>query len=293
MNPVAFVLIVLSALLHAVWNMLLKRAGDRVAFVWWYLLVPLILFSPMAVLPLEANKAGLPPASLGCGLASGVLQAVCLLAVARAYQGGDLSVVYPLSRGVGHVLIVVLGVGLLRERLSFLGAVGLALVFFGVYVVFLPALSGAALLRPFVRLREASSMFALGAGLTIACYHVLDRVGMRAASPYQYILLLFATDFAAYTGFLAVRRRWDLVWAEWRRNRLPIAVAGSLSLVSYLLVLHALKMERVAYVGPARNLGIVFSVILGAALLKEKHGAIRVVGSALIVVGLALAGVAG
>ena len=293
MNPIALALVVLSALLHAAWNMLLKRAGDRVAFVWWYLLVPLILFSPMAFLPLRANAAGLPPTSLACGLASGVLQAVALLAVARAYEAGDLSVVYPLSRGFGQVLIVALGVGLLKERLSALGGVGLALVFFGVYVVFLPALSGAALLRPFARLREASALFALGAGVAIACYHVLDRVGMQGASPFHYILLLFATDLAACTAFLAVRKRWGSVWGEWRRNKSAIVVAGVLSLVSYLLVLQALKMERVAYVGPARNLGIVFSVVLGAALLREKHGAIRVAGSALIVLGLTLAGVAG
>jgi drug/metabolite transporter (DMT)-like permease len=163
----------------------------------------------------------------------------------------------------------------------------------GVYVAFLPSLSASALLGPFRRLGEASSRAALAAGVAIALYHVVDRVGMRQANPYQYILLLFAADFAAFSAFLTFRRRWDLVWAEWRASKLSIAVAGPLSLVSYLLVLFALRQERVAYVGPARNLGIVFSVVLGALFLREKHGAMRAVGAALIVAGLALAGAGG
>ncbi len=118
-------------------------------------------------------------------------------------------------------------------------------------------------------------------------------MGVQGANPYQYVLLLFGADFAAFTLFLAVRGRWDLVRAEWRANRASIALAGVLSLLSYLLVLHALSYERVAYVGPARNVGIVFSVCLGALFLKERHGPMRLVGSVLIVAGLALASVAG
>ena len=92
---------------------------------------------------------------------------------------------------------------------------------------------------------------------------------------------------------MCIRRRWDLVLAEWRTNRTSIVVAGCLSITSYLLVLVALSREFVAYVGPARNIGIVFSVLLGALFLKEKHGAMRVLGSALIVAGLFLAAIAG
>jgi drug/metabolite transporter (DMT)-like permease len=173
------------------------------------------------------------------------------------------------------------------------GLCGLALVLAGVYVVFLPSLSREAVLRPFRLLAQRSSRAALAAGVAVACYHVIDKVGMRGANPFQYILLLFAADFCAFTGFLALRRRWDLVRTEWRVNRASIAIAGCLSLVSYLLVLFALSRERVAYVGPARNVGIVFSVILGALFLREKHGKMRIIGSALIVGGLALAGAGG
>jgi drug/metabolite transporter (DMT)-like permease len=157
----------------------------------------------------------------------------------------------------------------------------------------LPSLAPRDLARPLRLLGAPSSRAALLAGLTIALYHVIDRVGMGHAGAYQYVLLLFSADFAAVTVFLAFRRRWDLVWNEWRVNRRSIAVAGPLSLLSYLLVLFALSRERVVYVGPARNVGIIFSVLLGALLLREKHGPLRVLGSALIVGGLFLASVGG
>jgi len=275
------------------WNLLLKKANDRMAFVWWYLLIPLVVFSPAAFLSLGGWDSATALRSVGCGVVSGVLQAVCLLAMARAYEEGDLSAVYPLSRGSAQVLIAALGIALLGEQVTALGMGGVALMIAGVYVVFLPSLSRADLFRPFRTLSQRSSQAALGAGLTIALYHLIDRVGVQGANRIHYILLLFAADFCAFTIFLAVRRRWDLVRAEWRANRPSIILAGCASLVSYLLVLYALSRERVTYVGPARNLGIVFSVVLGAVFLREKHGGMRLLGSALIIAGLVLTGAAG
>ncbi|NQT88433.1 EamA family transporter, partial [bacterium] len=141
MNTVALLLILLSALLHALWNLLLKRANDRVSFVWWFLLVPFLLFLPLAIWVLRDTASGLPPRALAVGLASGVLQGVALLAMVWAYEGGDLSVVYPLSRGSAQVLIVALGVGLIGEDVTAWGLGGVGVVFAGVYVVFLPSFS--------------------------------------------------------------------------------------------------------------------------------------------------------
>lgn len=293
MHTTALLLVVASAFLHAVWNLMLKRANDRVAFVWWYLLVPLVLFSPAALLWPGGWEAGAALRSVGCGLASGVLQATCLLAMAAAYAQGDLSAVYPLSRGSAQVLIAILGIALLGERVTPLGLGGVALMILGVYAVFLPSLSAAGLIAPVRALAHRSSLAALGAGLTIALYHVIDRVGVQGANRIHYILLLFAADLLAVTAFLAFRRRWGLVRAEWRANRASIVAAGCISLASYLLVLYALSLERVTYVGPARNLGIVFSVLLGALCLGERHAPIRLAGSALIVAGLALTSAAG
>jgi len=282
-----------TALLHAVWNLLLKKASDRVAFVWWYLLIPLLLFCPAALISVGGRNSAAPLRSVGCGVASGVLQAACLLAMASAYGHGDLSAVYPLSRGSAQILIAALGMALLHERVSALGFGAIALMVLGVYVAFLPSISRGALLTPFRALSHRSARAALGAGLTIALYHLVDRVGVRGANRVHYILLLFAADFCTFTVFLGARRKWALVKAEWQSNRWSIVAAGCISLVSYLLVLYALSSECVTYVGPARNLGIVFSVVLGGVFLQERRVPVRLMGSALIVAGVAVAAAAG
>lgn len=293
MNAAALVLVLISGLLHALWNLLLKRARDRVSFVWWYLLIPLVLFLPLALWVLKDTEVGLPSQAIGIGLASGVVQGIALLAMTWAYHDGDLSVVYPLSRGSAQVLIVALGVGLLQEDVTEWGVCGVALVLVGVYVVFLRSFSRDSFTRPFRLMTRRSSLAALFAGLTIATYHLLDRVGVQGANRHYYILLLFTADLAIFTVFVALRRRWDLLWAEWRTNRVAITVAGSVSLVSYLLVLFALSLERVSYVGPARNVSIVFSVLLGALFLKERHSRMRLLGSILIVSGILITALLG
>jgi drug/metabolite transporter (DMT)-like permease len=292
-NVAALVLVIISGLLHALWNLLLKRARDRVSFVWWYLLIPFLLFVPLALWVLKDTAVGLRPEAIGIGLVSGAVQGMALLAMTRAYHDGDLSVVYPLSRGSAQVLIVALGVGVLQEDVTEWGLCGVALVLVGVYVVFLRSFSRDALTRPFRLLAKRSSRAALFAGIAIATYHLLDRVGVQGTNRHYYILLLFAADLAVFTVFVALRRRRDLLWAEWQTNRVAITVAGSISLVSYLLVLFALSLERVSYVGPARNVSIVFSVLLGALLLRERHGRMRLLGSILIVSGILITALLG
>lgn len=293
MQTTALLLVVASALLHAVWNLLLKKARDRVAFVWWYLLVPLALFAPAAFIATGGWDAATALRSVGCGVASGVLQAGCLLAMASAYEHGDLSAAYPLSRGSAQILIVALGMALLRERVSAPGFAAIGLMVAGVYVAFLPSLSRGALLEPLRALSHRSARASLGAGLAIALYHLIDRVGVQGANRVHYILLLFGADLCTVTLFIALRRDWARVRAEWRLNRSSIVAAGVLSLVSYLLVLYALSRERVSYVAPARNLGIVFSVVLGALFLGERHTPMRLAGSALILAGIVVAAAAG
>ena len=95
MHTAALALVIASGLLHAVWNLLLKQARDRIAFVWWFLLVPLVLFSPMAFVGSGGTQGAMAARSIVCGLVSGVLQAATLLAMTRA----DGCFIMP--RGVG------------------------------------------------------------------------------------------------------------------------------------------------------------------------------------------------
>lgn len=73
-----------------------------------------------------------------------------------------------------------------------------------------------------------------------------------------------------------------------RLNYLPIIVAGLLTYLAYGLVLTAFSWSRVSYVAPAREVGIVFGVLMGVFILKEPFGRGRLIGSSIMVLGLVL-----
>ena len=67
-----------------------------------------------------------------------------------------------------------------------------------------------------------------------------------------------------------------------------IVVIGLLMFTAYGLVLTALEISRLSYVWPAREVGTVIGVAMGAWLLKEPFGGGRMVGSAMIAAGVVL-----
>ena len=81
--------------------------------------------------------------------------------------------------------------------------------------------------------------------------------------------------------------------AEWRVSKLGIGVAGVLILLTYFLALTAMRLSYVSYAGSVRSVNVIFGTLLGTLLLKEPYGAIRVLASSLVFIGVLLIGVAG
>ena len=122
MSHLAFSLIVISAVMHALWNLLVKRSRHKTVFIWWMFVASGGLFS--LTIPLLAEPFRRPDAhtllmvSLG-----GVCFVLYRLFNGRAYRGGDLSAVYPLCQ-TSMIYVPIWGVVLLGEKLSFPGCAG-------------------------------------------------------------------------------------------------------------------------------------------------------------------------
>ncbi|MFN3422645.1 MAG: SMR family transporter, partial [Armatimonadota bacterium] len=128
----AVVLVVLSCALHAFWNLLLKKAKNKLAFTALFLGVTPLIFAPMFSLVLIHT-----PPLLGwiCIFATGIVYAAYFIGLAQAYLVSDLSFAYPLSRGLGPALTVIWGMVFLGERPSVIGFVGIAFVLFGAFTL--------------------------------------------------------------------------------------------------------------------------------------------------------------
>ena len=284
MSGAALGLVLLAAVAHAVWNLLARRAEEKLAFLWCGTLVTTVLFLPLGVWLLAVTP--LPPAAWGVVALSAGLEALYYWTLAQAYRYGELSVVYPIARGTAPIIVPLLAAIFLGERLSWPAAGGIGLVVAGTVLIHTrrlgwPTVSGVAGV-----LGQLGTRYALLTGLVIACYSSLDKYGVTLAPPLLYGYLLFAGLTLALVPL--VSRQWGAVASEWRLRRGSVVLVGILAPTSYGLVLLALTLAPVSYVAAAREVSVVLAVILGAVVLKEGYGRQRLLGSAAIAAGLAL-----
>jgi drug/metabolite transporter (DMT)-like permease len=283
----ALLLILLSAGLHASWNLLLKQhKGDRTAFSLAFLWVGAALFLPVALGALRAGGRPFPVAALPWAGLSILFESTYWLALSAAYDRGDMSQVYPVARGTGALGAALLGVLLLGERLSPVATAGIGLIVAGCYINQLPALTFRSLLAPLSAPGPAIRL-ALATGLSTSLYTVVDKVavGRLGAPPVPYLWLTLAGPAAVLTltpGRRRLRQVRALGAGDWRR---ALAV-GLLSPVTYLLVLLAMRLSPVSAVAAAREVTLIFGAILGVKVLGEGYGPPRIVGAAGIALGV-------
>ena len=286
MTALSLVLVLLSAVAHASWNLMLKRAGDPEVFAWVMLVVGSILLAPVGLALLWYNSMDFP--GLWFLLASVVLHVFYFILLARGYATGDLSIVYPVARGMGPMLVPVLAVILLGEIVETMAIVGIAAIVGGIYTISWWGNFHQVLRSPLLFLRSAGMRYAVLTGLTIAVYSIVDKEGVGHIQPLLYIYFMFIGTVALLAPYILANKGMETVKAEWRANAVPITVSGLLAFAAYGLVLTAFSLSRVSYVAPAREVGIVIGVLMGIFLLKEPFGRGRLLGSGLIVGGLVL-----
>lgn len=303
MPTLAIALVLIAAVLHAGWNVLLKTSGDTLWTAVRLQAIGTVVLVPIAVIAWFASaRPAVPVAAIGLALVSAVLEAIYFVCLSAAYRRGALSLVYPLARGSAPLLAVVIGIGLLGERLSELALLGVGCLLVGILAVARPWRA----FRAAGREHRGAIGFALATGASIAAYSAVDRLGVRETEPWLYgaMLAVFATLLLAgwvvvgrRVGFLAPAPAVDPSATRSARAGLARdAVAGVLSLTAYLLVLVAYSIAPLAAVAPLRESGIVLAAAWGAFRLGEaaggREGALRIGAAALVVIGAVLLGVA-
>ncbi len=287
MSSVAMLMVLTAAFLHAGWNFLLKKSLRKIVFIWWFQLVTLILYSPMFLYFWTGSAISV--AGWYCVVATGLLHGLYFWFMGGAYERGDLSLVYPLSRGAGPLVIPFFAVVFLYEKLSLTGVTGIILVVCGIYIIHLKSFSARSFMEPLLGLRGGASLWALATGGTIAAYSLVDKVGVGRVYPPVYIYLMFAITWLTLTPYVLAKERGRLK-KEWGANRGAIFTVGFFALFTYLIILFALRMSKVSYVAAVREVSIVLSALYGIIWLDERHGRQKFAGSVLIATGVVLIG---
>ena len=286
----AILILVFAALMHALWNYLAKSARDYRAFIWCLVATSSAYLIPISLV-LSARGYPLPPRGLLLALVSGFVQAMYFISLARAYEKGDLSIVYPLSRSISLVLLPLIAYVFLSERLSGLGFVGIGSVLVGIYVLQMQELSFRSLGKPILALAQRPQLWAIATGLCTTGYSALDKAGMvTGVHPLVYyngttLVILLALAPAAFVRRAAIRD-------EWRRGWRRILLAGLLMPASYGLALYIMKTDAASYVLAVRQVSVVLGVLIGSIVLREPYGGIRLLGGIAIFIGVAFIGLA-
>lgn len=290
MNAFPLGLMLLSALFHATWNLLLKRSDNREAFAWGMVVSGAVVFAPLGIVLFLLYPIETP--GYWYGLASIAFQSFYFVMLGRAYSQGDLSLVYPVARGIGPMLVPILAVPFLGERVTLPAVGGIALIVIGIYVVSWWGRFHPIITEPSTLLRGRGIGFAILAGMAIAGYSLMDKRGVEHVQPFLYMYMHTIGGALALAPYIVGRHGMNSIMKEWRNNTRTMVVAGLLVFVAYGLALTAFSLAQVSYMAPARESGIVMGVLLGVFVLKENFGRGRLLGSAFIVGGLALIAVA-
>ncbi|MEP7003049.1 MAG: DMT family transporter [Chloroflexota bacterium] len=280
MTAFALSLVLASAVAHATWNLFAKRAGGGIPFLWLALALSIPLYAPAAFVVLLVTGATIGPAVIAWTFVNAGLNVAYFIFLQRGYRAGDLSIVYPLARGTGPVLATIGAIILFGERptpLAIMGAIAIAV---GVLV-----LTGDPR-----KLRQrgvgAAVGYALLTGVTIAAYTLWDKRGVSGLLIPPILYEWGSNVWRVLILSPLALPRWPEIQAQWSANRTPAIAVAILSPLAYMLVLTALVVSPVSYVAPAREIGILFGVILGARSLAEADPARRSFAAVLMVGGV-------
>jgi len=214
------------------------------------------------------------------------------ITLSRAYVASDFSLVYPISRGLGSTVVPIIGILILHETVALAAAIGIALVILGIGIIHGIAQRGKPTLNPLTMLGSRGTQYALLTGIIIAIYSTWDKVGVTYVHPLLYMYSISLGVTLMLIPYQARVHGFRTVMDEWKNSLSPIVIGSLMVFSAYALVLIALTTSRVSYVAPTREVGLVFGLVLGWLVLKEKITKGRAIGSLSIVAGLILLGIA-
>lgn len=271
-------LVLIAAIGHALWNLAARKVAGDMAILWCSFALGILVMLPICAFiwwqgtPLIFSWPGAI-----CLLATGIFHAAYFALLGRAYEHGEISLVYPIARGSGVGLTAFIAWLLLGEDISLVGAVGIGLVFAGILCLGAPAFNS----------QIRGLRLALGVGLTIVCYSLVDKIGVGHMHPLYYICGMWIIGTLLRAPFI-LRHYGVRLPAIARKSWRYIVLIGLASLGTYLLILYAYTQGPISYIVAARESSVIIGAALGFILLKERLTPVKTVGILTIAGGLAL-----
>ena len=292
MSGIELGIVLLSALLHAVWSVAIKGSRDPLAFN----ILQAGIGAPIGIaLLFMMDLSGVPRALWLILGAAAIAHTLYMYWMSRAYQEADISLVYPIARST-PAFLPFLAVPLFHESISMEGMAGIGVVVLGMWMV---QTAGKVRWHSFV---ERGTVYAYLTLAATVAYGLTDKTAMMQLQAetwpsvvpraIAYFILMSTAHWILFIP-LAVSRTPRDTLAKAVRTELPRACGALLiSFASYGLILQALTTAPVSYVVAVRQSSVLFVLVISIFWLGERPGWIRFGGAIATVVGVALIGLA-
>ena len=295
MPTVAFGLVLVAALIHALWNFVAKQSGGDIRFALISNVALCVLWAPVGLAFAWRDVGTFGGLQWSLVAASAAVHVVYFSTLLRGYRLGDLSVVYPLARGTGPLLTALAATTFLGEALGLVGWIGVGGIVGGIVVIaggprLVHALRrGSRSHEDALRLRTGVG-YGLATGALISLYTLIDGYAVKHAHVSPILVDYLSNAIRLPLTLLAIavlRRREPLPLAGYARSMWKSALAvGLLSPIAYVLVLYAIGMAPLSQIAPMREVSMLFAAYLGGSQLAERNPRERLIGAACIAAGV-------
>lgn len=277
MSIFAISILLVSAVLHTAWNLLIKQAEDKYIVTFW-----MVTFGGLFAL-IALFFTGLPPRAMWLfAVVSVCVEVVYFISLSYAYHDNDFSLVYPVARGAAPAFIALWAFLFLHERLTTGGAIGLALIIGGLVVIGVNALTQANV----TRVHFKGVAVALFIAFLISVYSTIDGSAVKNGYALPYVMTMFTLVPFVISPFIFRRYGWARIREVLVKQPVRVPLAGVLGVLAYLMAVFAYSIAPLSYAGAVREVSVVFGALTGWWLLNEKLGGVRVVGAFVIFAGV-------
>jgi len=275
MNNFDFFTVILAAILHSGWNFYTKKSeANKIAILWFAWVAAGLVMLPISLVVCDFSDIGfnwIPYLIL-----TGLFHAGYIYTLGLSYGVGEISVIYPISRGIGIFSTTSFMLLFTSEDISADGLLGIIFLVIGIVFVTIKNL----------RDLEKRNVMTLAArvGIFVSMYSITDKLSIEHIPPFFYMATMFVITPLVMAPFMLTYYKKE-VKAVYRSHKIYSSSIGIVSFLTYLMVLTAMLNNPASYIVALRESSIVFGSLLGIFLLKEDRGKRKILGIGMILFG--------
>jgi len=276
-------LILLAALFHSIWNIVLKDSENSNTVAWIQMIITCIALIPFILINGRLPSVNTIPTLIF----SGIMQAVYYMLLTKCYRVGNISIVYPIIRGSGPVFVCLISLLFGLESITPSAAFSIMLIILGIYLVNMPSLRISDILLPFKTLiTDKATRISLAVGLSIALYTISDKQNVKYTDP---LMVYFITALIPALILAPAFAKKDHIYAAIIETGIPkILIISICTFLAYFLVLNAMSTTNASYVSSVREVSVVFVVLYGSIRNRDKAWKPKMLGAITIFTGILL-----